>query len=365
MSKYIKKIDNNNSYDGFKAPRIAGASGIYVYNSCSDNSGGFYIVGSFASVTDETGTVTRNRAFHCDSQGSITDWNPNLNSICNAIYYDGTHVYLGGSFTQVNGSVSCKRLIRVDPTTGIVDETWLPDIGNNYVSSINIYDNIVYAGGGFTLCGVTARNRFASFDINDGSLTTFNPNLGNNVYDILISENYIYVCGIFSTVNNNSTYKYLVRFNLSDKTLDSTWISGVNNVVNNLKVYNNYLYAFGSFTGTYRYIIRFSYSDGTFDDSFTPYSNNSDPELVSSWTGYVLNNYLYYTGNSSPNGTHFHRLDLATQVIDQNFTKYMCSGQVSIYLLLDGKFLFINNGSIPCNPTKALENGNFIAVMSS
>ncbi len=85
-----------------------------------------YIIGFFTSVTDANGTVTRNRGACLNlATGLWTSWNPNIGASPACIAADGAYIYLGGSFTTLNGAAH-NRVGRVDATTGVRDATWLP-----------------------------------------------------------------------------------------------------------------------------------------------------------------------------------------------------------------------------------------------
>ena len=67
------------------------------------------------------GTFTRTNlvAFN-PSTGAITGFAPNINGEVWALATDGTSLYVGGTFTAVNG-VARRGLAKLNPTTGAVD----------------------------------------------------------------------------------------------------------------------------------------------------------------------------------------------------------------------------------------------------
>lgn len=75
--------------------------------------GAFTGGGSFVSAL-------RNYAGATDLNGALTSWDPNLDAAVNAIAHVGSSVFLGGTFTTVNGGTAANRLVLVDATTGIV-----------------------------------------------------------------------------------------------------------------------------------------------------------------------------------------------------------------------------------------------------
>lgn len=80
-------------------PEVAGE----VRAVASDGAGGFYIGGRFTAV----GGFVRNNAAHIlPDQGVDPDWNPDVNGVNGIVLglaVSGSTVYLGGTFTTVNG----------------------------------------------------------------------------------------------------------------------------------------------------------------------------------------------------------------------------------------------------------------------
>ncbi len=102
-----------------------------------------YVVGDFTTVTDASGTITRNRAACLDfSTGLWTAWNPNMGGTGYCLDTDGVHVYIGGTFTTVGG-VTHNRLARVDPTSGAQDSGWTPSVTG---TNAQVNDIAVVAG---------------------------------------------------------------------------------------------------------------------------------------------------------------------------------------------------------------------------
>jgi hypothetical protein len=123
----------------------SGALACCVYNSI------VYCVGSFTTVNG--GGTTRNRAAAWDFSGGIagagtlTSWDPNLNSTGYAVATDGTHVYIGGSFTTVGGT-SHSYICRVD-MSGVLDTSWNPasEGSGTTVWTIRLTSSHVHYGG--------------------------------------------------------------------------------------------------------------------------------------------------------------------------------------------------------------------------
>ncbi len=90
-------IDTTSAAPWASFPKINGR-----VNACvSDGSGGFYVGGSFTGV----GGVARNNIAHILPNGTVdSTWDPNCNSVVNALAVSGSTIYVGGWFNYVNNS---------------------------------------------------------------------------------------------------------------------------------------------------------------------------------------------------------------------------------------------------------------------
>ena len=133
-------------------PKVTGGASAVVLASAADGNGGFYIVGFFTHVDG----IARNNAAHINADGSVDPtWNPNANDIVRTIAVSGSTVYLGGSFTRINGSTTRNYAAAVDTTTGTAT-SWNPNasasgpFGGGDVLAIVVSGSTVYLGGKFT-----------------------------------------------------------------------------------------------------------------------------------------------------------------------------------------------------------------------
>jgi hypothetical protein len=116
--------------------------------------GVMYAGGSFGSVTTAAGvspggTFTRTNlvAFNA-STGVITSFAPNLNGAVWALASDGTSLYVGGTFTTVNG-VARRGLAKLNPTTGAVDTAFNANLSSGKVTEVALVSGRLLAGGTF------------------------------------------------------------------------------------------------------------------------------------------------------------------------------------------------------------------------
>lgn len=176
-----------------------------------------YVAGEFtkarpAGAAPGTNTVTRNNilAYNLTTGELISSFAPSLNAQAKAITAspDGTRIYVGGTFTQVNG-VNAYRIAALNPTTGELITSFKP-APNSKVSAIAATNTTVYFGGVFSSVGSTSRSRLASVNASDGKLTSWAPTANGAVTAMAMSpdQSRIAVGGAFTTLNNSGNPGY-------------------------------------------------------------------------------------------------------------------------------------------------------------
>jgi|GEM_PF-1917740 len=210
-----------------------------TYCVVADGEGGWYIGGSFTSVYG----IAHNRIAHILSDGSLDEWNPNLNSYVESIAVNGTIVYAGGAFSTV-GTDARFGLAAIDVSTGKAT-SWNPKV-NSSVKSIVLRGTTLYAGGGFSTVGTDARFGLAAIDISTGKATSWYPNLNGGVDSIVVNGTTVYAGGRFTTVGI-ATRNNLVAIDISTGKATS-WDPNVTGSVNSLAVYGTKIYVGGEYT---------------------------------------------------------------------------------------------------------------------
>jgi PKD repeat protein len=117
---------------------------------------------------------------------------------------DGSRVYIGGTFTQVNG-INRYRIAALDPTSGAVISRFNA-ITNATVKDLVATNDTVYAGGIFTGAGggvATPRAKLAAFSASNGALTGWAPTASGNVETLLLTPDgsRLIAGGIFAQLN--------------------------------------------------------------------------------------------------------------------------------------------------------------------
>ncbi|HEY5913719.1 MAG TPA: hypothetical protein VJA21_24285 [Verrucomicrobiae bacterium] len=166
--------------------------------------GKLYLGGSFTNVNG----ATRNRAAAIDSaSGALAEWNPNLNGAVRTMVLDGTNIFLGGEFTTVNAR-PYSYLAAVDPSTGNA-RSWNP-MANDFVQSLVISGGHLYAGGYFDTMGGQSRSCAASFDLSSFTLDPWDPKVGGLgivqpvVFAVAAYQNSIFLAGVFGSAGTSN-----------------------------------------------------------------------------------------------------------------------------------------------------------------
>jgi concanavalin A-like lectin/glucanase superfamily protein/beta-propeller uncharacterized protein DUF5122 len=104
-----------------------------------------------------------------------TTWAPTLNGTGRAIEAsaDGRTIYIGGSFTSVNG-VARNRIVALNATTGAVVTAFNAN-PNARVSAIAVTDSTLYLGGTFTVVGGQPREHLAAVSAANGAVQSWAP----------------------------------------------------------------------------------------------------------------------------------------------------------------------------------------------
>ncbi|WP_284252222.1 hypothetical protein [Pseudolysinimonas kribbensis] len=142
-----------------------------------------YAAGSFsnarqAGAAPGSGTLTpRSNVLAYDiTTGNLTAWAPAVNGVVKSIAAspDGSRIYLGGSFNQVNGQTRY-TVAAVDATTGQLVAGFNPSVGGSGVYAMVATANTLYVGGLFTQANGVARQNLAAFSTANGALLGWAP----------------------------------------------------------------------------------------------------------------------------------------------------------------------------------------------
>ena len=159
------------------------------------------IAGEFLSVKG----VERVRLAIIDGTGAPTSWRADVNGSVHALAVspDGTRLFVGGTYGQIDGEVR-RNVASVNVTTGVVD-TWAPPT-NSTVYAIAVSPNAtrVYLGGTFTTVGVLPRQRVAVVDYGTGIVDpVWQANVDGAVFALAVNAaDQLYIGGRFGKLKN-------------------------------------------------------------------------------------------------------------------------------------------------------------------
>ncbi|HYJ62595.1 MAG TPA: T9SS type A sorting domain-containing protein, partial [Parafilimonas sp.] len=206
------------------------------------------------------------------SNGAIGAYNPNPNSYVYSINKVGSNLYLGGQFTQINGTA--RNYLSSTNVTGTL-QSWNPS-ANSTVNKINTdASNNIIVGGNFSGFQDVTRTYASVIKYTTQILANWTPVLNNVVYDVTYNANKIFIGGVFTTANG-SARSGVAAFNLSG-TLQSTNLNLTKGGSSNVGVYS--LFA----TSTNIYV------GGDFDKAGANVRNDFVEANISSGAGTILN----------------------------------------------------------------------------
>jgi Concanavalin A-like lectin/glucanases superfamily/Domain of unknown function (DUF5122) beta-propeller len=172
--------------------------------------GNVFVGGQFTSVRPPgapsgTGEVARTyiAEFNASSGALVTSFNPTLDGEVTALAAspDGSTLYVGGSFTHVNG-VYRGYLAAFNTSTGALT-SWNPAATGSVLSIAPSPDgSAIYIGGNFGKLGGQVRTRAGAVTAS-GSLLPWAPSLNGSVTSVAVAtdDSRVLVGGYFSTFN--------------------------------------------------------------------------------------------------------------------------------------------------------------------
>jgi hypothetical protein len=203
-----------------------------------------YLGGTFTTVNG----LSRSRLAAIDaSTGELTDWAPRASTVVRALAAspDGSRIYVGGDFRSVSGVTGLGRLAAIDASSGAVDETWKPQ-ADAAVRALATVGERVYIGGDFLTVDGQSRQRLAAVGGPSGTLDPeWRPASNGKVRTLLPSSDgsSIYVGGDFTEINARGR-PYLASLD-SEVGYIRDWQAAIapNGLVWDLEVSGGHLYA--------------------------------------------------------------------------------------------------------------------------
>lgn len=143
-----------------------------------------YAAGGFANAraplaAPGTSLTPRSNILSFDIRtGNLLSFAPQVNGPIRAVAAspDGTRLYIGGSFSSVNGQ-SRFNIAALDPVTGALLPGFVASIGGSGVYGLAATADSVYATGLFTQANGVARGNLAAFAHTNGALRSWAPTI--------------------------------------------------------------------------------------------------------------------------------------------------------------------------------------------
>ena len=190
-----------------------------------------YAAGSFANAraalaAPGTNLTPRSNILAFDIRtGALLSFAPSVNGVIRAITAspDGSRIYIGGSFTQVNGQTRWNFAV-LDAQTGALISGVSPAIGGSGVYGIAVTDSTIYVGGAFTQGNGVARKNLAAFSAANGTLLAWAPTTDLQV-DALVMDpgnSHVIAAGRFYRVNDD-VQRGLAALDPATGAVDGDW----------------------------------------------------------------------------------------------------------------------------------------------
>ena len=127
-------------------------------------------------------------AFNASNGTLVSSFNVTLNGQVRALAVsaDGSRLYIGGSFTTVNGSTR-NRLASIQLPSGALDTSFTSNASAT-VTALAVRGSTLYVGGDFTTIGGQSRSRIASVNRSTGAVNTaFNASADGRVRALAVA----------------------------------------------------------------------------------------------------------------------------------------------------------------------------------
>ena len=202
-----------------------------VYKMAEVN-GLLYAGGAFSTVTAAAGTSpsgTFNRsnivAFNAGTGSVSTSFAPNVNGEVWAISYNNGALYVGGTFTSVNG-VARRGLVKLNPTTGAVDPAFNANLNGTVRESAVVGGRLIISGAfGKRIQAVNLATGADTGYLNVGVTGSVSSKAGpTEVYRFAVNPAGTRLVGVgnFTTVGGATHYRAFM-LNLGTSATVSSW----------------------------------------------------------------------------------------------------------------------------------------------
>jgi len=248
-------------------------------NSCYaiaiDSNDDVYVGGDFTNAGDVTNT---SRIAKWDGSSWSALGNGISNNTCYAVAVGtGSVIYVGGNFTNAGGVSNANYITQWNGSS------W-SSLGSYQNSpsptcyALLFTSNILYAGGSFpTSQGGVSQNYIVRW--NGSTWNNLGTGLNQECRALATDGTNIYVGGFFSRAGGITNTNRIAKWTPNTNTWSALSTGIGNNFCYALDVYNNNIFAGGTFTNPYKYLAQFN--NGTWDE-INLYINDNDILFVNS-----------------------------------------------------------------------------------
>jgi len=164
-------------------------------NALALDSGRLYIGGTFSKIN---GVALSGGLAGVNAANPVVNWNPLLSGTVNAMQVVGGLVYVGGSFYAV-GNSNVQNLAAISTSTALAN-SFNPSTVDAQVLALFVTGTNIYVGGQFTQIGTKSKTRLAALDLNIGVANAWNPNPNGIVRALFITSSNAFVGGDFTSI---------------------------------------------------------------------------------------------------------------------------------------------------------------------
>jgi hypothetical protein len=192
--------------------------------------GGAALVAALSTVLAGSPALAVNAQHATVVSADPANWTPHaLDGTVYAITQVGNRVYMGGSFTRVRNAnssttINRARLVAFNATTGQIDTAFNPTVSGTVQALVGAADGqSVYVGGSFSTVNGATRRRVARLDAATGANVAgfVPPNISATVNDMVLVGGRLIVGGAFQSVNG-STRRALTAINAATGAADNS-----------------------------------------------------------------------------------------------------------------------------------------------
>lgn len=199
-----------------------------------------YVGGTFTAVNG----TPRERLAALHFNGSLQPFDPGADGTVYALAATNDRIFIGGTFAHTGG-VAATNLGAVQPVTGAPVSPAMGASGDVY--ALRVVNDRLYVGGGFDTLASVARSGIGAFSALDATLDAWAPSTNGVVHAIDVLGLHVYFGGGFSAINGVARSN-VAAVTVADATLHATFAPDVNQPVAALRTAFNAIFIGGAFS---------------------------------------------------------------------------------------------------------------------